>query len=85
MSPNVTRDTKPQIFCDICEELEAIIWYHCDVCHFGDYDICEACFAKGLHFKDAAHFIRKIERDDVNLDNYYYSIGSSGRRNILKY
>jgi len=85
LSHDVTQDLKPQISCDICEEIQTISWYHCDVCYDGDYDICEACFAKGLHCKDSAHFIHKVVGEDANLDYYYSSKGSSGERTVLEY
>ena len=84
-SHNVTQDSAPQIYCDICENIEESTWYHCDVCHNGDYDICKACFTKGLHCKDAAHLIQRMERFDTTLDHYYSSIESSGKRTVVEY
>ena len=31
--------------------------YHCDECDDGDYDLCEACTAKGVHCYDGSRWL----------------------------
>ena len=35
------------IMCDDCGDLTPEIHFHCNICHSGDWDICQACYEEG--------------------------------------
>jgi next-to-BRCA1 protein 1 len=47
------------IYCNACSSAIRGLHYHCDECDRGDYDLCEACTAKGAHCYDRAHWLTK--------------------------
>jgi hypothetical protein len=34
--------------CDACNERRLEVYYHCETCGSGNFDLCQACFLKGL-------------------------------------
>jgi hypothetical protein len=48
--------------CDVCllNIPETDIYYHCEVCNNGDFDICKECFELGAYCLDKSHIL--IER-----------------------
>lgn len=50
------------VYCDECGEVTTEIHYHCNLCKSGDYDICQACFAKGCHCFVPEHRLVKRAR-----------------------
>ena len=42
-------------FCDVCNDDCNETWYHCSMCHSGDYDICHSCIKNGAWCKDQKH------------------------------
>jgi hypothetical protein len=49
------------ISCDVCSERCSEVHYHCETCESGNYDLCQACFFKGLHCRNRAHWLVKVE------------------------
>ena len=35
------------VWCDECGDVTTEIHFHCNICHSGNYDICQACYGKG--------------------------------------
>jgi len=49
------------VYCDECGtgvELEA--WYHCNICHLADFDVCSHCVSQGIHCFNKEH--RMVKR-----------------------
>jgi hypothetical protein len=58
-SPSQNATVHSNIICDGCEMTPLTgIRYKCSVCP--DYDLCEACEAKGVHKEEPGHFFLKI-------------------------
>jgi hypothetical protein len=55
----------PSTICDICEERCINLHYYCEVCELGNYDVCQKCFAKGLHCRNTTHFLIKVDIKDA--------------------
>ena len=51
------------VYCDECGEGTTDIHFHCNLCHSGDYDICQACFEKGRRCLVSEHPLVKRVRD----------------------
>lgn len=50
--------------CDECGLFGFTTYYHCNICHKGDVDICEDCFTKGAWCFDNSHKLsRRVVRD----------------------
>lgn len=47
------------VFCNVCDKPMADAHYHCDLCHNGDYDLCETCVGKGVHCEKENHWLVK--------------------------
>ena len=43
------------IFCDNCGASELRIYFHCDICNDGHFDLCQTCRKKGVTCKDESH------------------------------
>ncbi|KAI9655237.1 MAG: hypothetical protein M1831_004947 [Alyxoria varia] len=56
-----------QICCNNCDKHITDAHFHCDVCHKGDYDLCESCVAKGITCPGDDHWLIKrfIKNGDV--------------------
>lgn len=72
--------------CDICSHRCLDISYFCQTCDYGDYDVCRACFDKGLHCRDRAHVLNEQNVGHVSEHTanqrviQYSSVGHDGRR-----
>lgn len=72
--------------CDVCCRKCHGVTYVCLTCSNGDYDLCQSCFDRGIHCRDAAHVL--IEQDIANVSQraggrrvvQYSSVGHDGRR-----
>ena len=72
--------------CDICHVCCGKIFFHCSVCHMGDFDICDKCYKSGAHCVDKEHLLeqnRKIGSWTVPW-KYHSSINDSGTREITE-
>ena len=47
------------VLCDECGVLAKNLHYHCNVCFLGDFDICPACVAQGIHCFVPEHWLVK--------------------------
>ena len=48
------------VYCDECGTVVALeTWYHCNVCHHGDLDLCSQCVSQGIHCCDTEHRLVK--------------------------
>lgn len=43
--------------CNRCSRVCTGWHYHCNLCFWGDYDICWSCVASGFHCEDESHFL----------------------------
>ena len=72
--------------CDICQLPCGKVFFHCSVCHMGDFDICDKCYESGAHCLDKEHLLeqnRKIGSWTVPW-RYHSSVNSSGTREITE-
>lgn len=50
------------VYCDECGTgVGHEIWYHCNVCHLADYDLCSHCFLQGIRCLNKDHrLVRRL-------------------------
>ena len=55
------------ISCSICGKghLQQTTFFHCHVCAFNDFDICQQCYDRGEHCYDSEHLLVEIEKNGV--------------------
>lgn len=53
--------------CDICGSTGNIIYYHCNICNNGDFDLCISCKEKNLWCRDRSHPLLE-PNDSVDID-----------------
>lgn len=74
------HETTPVIYCDQCNRSITTYW-HCNMCHGGDYDICQQCKSAGLWCKelshDLAHFDPSWDQMIVDVDSLFIPDRSS--------
>lgn len=46
-------------YCDECGSLTIYKYFHCNVCHSGDFDICPGCYEQGVRYYDTSHLLVK--------------------------
>ena len=57
------------VHCDECGVLASNLHYHCNVCFLGDFDICPACVAQGIHcFAPEHRLVKRIMRNGRLVD-----------------
>lgn len=61
------QDITSNISCSICGEghLQQTTFFHCNVCHMNDFDICQKCYGDGAHCFDSDHLLVEIEKNGV--------------------
>lgn len=75
------------ITCDRCDKdhIQEVNYFHCNVCSFGDFDLCQQCYDNGEHCDDRDHFL--IELESANhvavSGKYHTSPNSCGGRRIF--
>jgi hypothetical protein len=66
------------------EEYECL--YNCDVCDFGDYDLCHRCFIEGEYCRNKTHLLGKFKlmgrenKDFIKPLKYYSCVKDDGRQ-----
>ncbi|TVY81967.1 Ankyrin-1 [Lachnellula suecica] len=57
----VRSDEESLANCDVCQSkiLTQGIYYHCEICAHGDFDICNQCFAMDAHCLKGSHILVK--------------------------
>ncbi|KAL1599674.1 hypothetical protein SLS60_007477 [Paraconiothyrium brasiliense] len=55
-------------FCDNCDGTipHSKVYYHCNICDDGDFDLCQDCFNKGLQCYGDGHRLSKLSRGPVS-------------------
>lgn len=58
--------------CDICGSgiPDRYVW-HCNVCSLGDFDVCFACYEKGIRCKDETHKLKKRSQPVLTTKDTY--------------
>ena len=84
---HIRRRNYGSVSCDGCRKrhIGFNTFYHCTVCEFGDFEICDTCFDRGLHCLDETHFLAKVVRNgSFHMSEGFYSrVQSSGERIII--
>lgn len=59
--------------------------FHCNVCEFGDFDLCQTCFEAGAHCCDDTHLLVELGKIGswILPRRYHSSVKSSGDREII--
>lgn len=74
-------------FCDSCLKGSIPLpFFHCNVCQTGDFDICKACYDKGIHCYDTDHLLVEMKQVGswIVPGRYCSSVGSSGGRDFIE-
>ena len=81
---HIRRRNYGSVSCDGCRKrhIGFNTFYHCAVCDFGDFEICDTCFDSGLHCLDGKHFLAKVVRigSFPMSEGFYSSVQTSGKR-----
>jgi hypothetical protein len=87
MRLEVVRDLYgPFVLCNLCSEQCHGMYYPCEFCHLGNYDLCHKCFVEGKHCRDGAHLLPRIkfealvDRESAKRVTYYSSVDEKGER-----
>lgn len=67
--------------CDKCGQLCYKHLFNCSLCLGGDFDLCHACFLRGIHCSDTKHYLRECHWRNKE-DNLYSCVQESGKREI---
>jgi hypothetical protein len=54
---SLKRSCTKFVGCDSCSNDVGKYFFHCNICRAGDFDICVACFDRGLHCYERDHFL----------------------------
>ena len=46
--------------CNECSKRTTDMYYHCNICDRGNFDLCPACIERGIHCSDPHHRLRKF-------------------------
>ena len=75
------------IHCDYCfaANLQPP-FFHCNICEYGDFDICQKCYDSGKHCLDNDHVLVELEKtgNQVIAQRYHGSVNDSGARNVIE-
>ena len=76
-----------KIACSLCcsrPSHQQLPIFHCNVCHFGDFDLCQACFERGAHCDDDHLLVELGKIGSWGFPRRYHScVKSSGYREIV--
>ena len=70
------------IACDFCKARTTPWYFHCSVCHSGDYDICPRCFFQGAHCLEHDHYSLEYSEGNTKA-RYHTSVKETGQRDVL--
>lgn len=48
-------------FCDHCKRRVDALFFHCNICEVGDFDMCELCYMEGLHCYNVRHLLVELQ------------------------
>ncbi|KAL5391936.1 hypothetical protein PMIN04_007501 [Paraphaeosphaeria minitans] len=67
VSPAVLAAHSDHFFCDHCDGTipHSNIYYHCNICDDGDFDLCSDCFEKGILCYGDSHRLSKLSRGET--------------------
>ena len=73
--------------CSLCftDHIQEAKYFHCNVCEFGDFDLCQQCYSNGKHCFDEGHFLLELEGTNRSTISGRHSSSpdSYGSRRIL--
>ena len=74
------------VTCDLCGKGIRMLFFHCNICSKGDYDICPKCYDAGLHCLEQDHLLVELEnRGSCPVARRYHSrVKSSGKRDVIE-
>lgn len=73
--------------CDKCRSRYLRLpFFHCNTCETGDFDLCRACYAKGIHCYDDAHLLVEMRKVAglIVPGTYHSCVKSLGERDIIE-
>ncbi|KAI4162645.1 MAG: hypothetical protein LQ342_003691 [Letrouitia transgressa] len=74
------------ITCDICTRRPLPLpLFHCNVCLFGDFDLCQMCYKSGTHCYDDSHLLVEMGKIGswIVPQKYHSCVKASGTRDII--
>lgn len=77
-----------RVACSLCQKRpnhQQMPIFHCNVCAFGDFDLCQACFERGGHCDDDGHLLVELGKIGswIFPRRYHSCVKSSGYREII--
>jgi hypothetical protein len=72
--------------CNLCGERCRDMYYRCELCDHGNYDMCHECLIDGKHCWDKAHLLARvnfealINKESVKRVTYYSCVNEKGER-----
>jgi hypothetical protein len=72
--------------CDYCGKHLTSRYFHCNICHSGDFDVCATCLQAGLHCLAQDHLLVEVTagKNVPVASRYHSSVGSSGLRDVIE-
>ena len=73
--------------CDKCRSRYLQLpFFHCNTCETGDFDLCWACYEKGIHCFNEDHSLVEMRKVAglIVPGSYHSSVKNSGKRDILE-
>lgn len=63
-----------------------VVYFHCNICREGDFDICRSCYEKGLHCNEQDHLLVEVEktRTSIVTVKYHSRVKEAGRRDSIE-
>jgi len=74
------------VLCSLCSEQCRDMYYPCEFCDLGNYNMCHKCFVEGKHCRDGAHLLARINiealvnKELIKRVTYYSSVDEKGGR-----
>lgn len=74
------------VICSLCRERCNDIFFSCEVCEVGNFDLCHICFVEGKHCLDCTHLLAKFNfealrnKETLKTVAYYSSVSEEGKR-----
>jgi hypothetical protein len=71
-------------WCSLCWACVQGTFFHCIICHDGDFDICSTCCSQRWHCYDEGHLLVEIEDFQTVSRRYHSMVRKSGTREIAE-
>lgn len=76
------------VACNICSKLRVPLpMYHCNSCHYGDFDLCQTCYDRGMHcYNDEHHLVEMGKIGSWIVPKRYHSSvkGPARERDVIE-